>query len=204
MADMQQPQPARTETTGADAAAELASIQRRQHQVIKAALVPAWYWWLWAPPMVAIGAARDSHDPVVLAITIPLAVLVMAVLIVATIPGVRRRVRVYNATIPGGRVALAITGLILLVNAVTIAAAASLTANAVPHPLTIGYAAGAAAIAAAGPLLNRYVGRLMLSKAGQPMTGAPAARGPWLGLLHSDAGDPSPDHSGITSDGGAR
>jgi hypothetical protein len=204
MADTQQPQPARTGPTGADAAAELAEIQRRQHRVITAALVPVWYWWLWAAPIVAIGAARDSHDPVVLAITIPLAVLVMAVLIAATIPGVRRRVRVHNATIPAARAALAITGLILLVNAVTIAVAASLAANRVPHPLTIGYAAGAAAIVTAGPLLNRYLGRLMLSKAGQHMTGAPGHRSPWVGLLHSDAGDPSPDHSGITNGGGTR
>lgn len=177
MADTQQPQPFRTGTTGADAAAELAEIQRRQQQVIKAALVPVWYWWLWAAPIVAIGAARDSHDPVVLAITIPLAVLVMAVLIAATIPGVRRRVRVHNATIPGGRAALAITGLILLVNAVTIAAAASLAANRVPHPLTTGYAAGAAAIVIAGPLLNRYLGSLMLSKARQHINDAPETGG---------------------------
>ncbi len=36
MGDTQQPQPARTEATGAEAAAELAEIQRRQEQVIKA------------------------------------------------------------------------------------------------------------------------------------------------------------------------
>ncbi len=177
MADTQQPQPARARTTGADAAAALAEIQRHQQQVIKTALVPVWYWWLWAAPIVAIGAARDSHDAVVLAVTIPLAVLVMAGLIAATIPGVRRRVRVRNATIPGARAALAITGLILLVNAVTIAAAASLTANRVPHPLTIGYAAGAATIVTAGPLLNRYLGSLMLSKAREHLNDAPDAGG---------------------------
>ena len=170
-------QPARTGAAGADAAAELAAIQRQQLQVIKTALVPVWYWWLWAAPIVAIGAARDSHDPVVLAVTIPLAVLVMAALIAATIPGARRRVRVHNATIPGARTAVAITGLILLVNAVTIAAAASLTANRVPHPLTIGYAAGAAAIVTAGPLLNRYLGSLMRGKARQRIKDAPVAGG---------------------------
>jgi hypothetical protein len=202
MGGTQQPKPAGSGTTGADAAAELAEIQRRQQRVIKTALVPVWYWWLWAAPLVAIGAARDSHDRVVLAITIPLAVLVMAVLIIATIPGVRRRVRVHSAVIPGARTAVAITGLIVLVIAVTTAAAASLAANRVPHPLTIGYAAGAAMLVIAGPPLNRYFGRLMLSNAGQHITGAPGPRGPWRGLLSSDPGNHSPDHAGSTSNGG--
>jgi hypothetical protein len=202
MSDTHQPQSTGTGATAADAAAELAEIGRRQQQVIKAALVPVWYWWLWAPPLVAIGAARDSHNPVVLAITIPLAVLVMAVLVIATIPGVRRRVRVHSAVIPGARTALAITGLIVLVIAVTTAAAASLAANRVPHPLTIGYAAGAAMLVIAGPPLNRYFGRLMRSNARQHMTDAPGPRSPWRGLLSSDPGNHSPDHAGSTSNGG--
>jgi hypothetical protein len=203
MGDTQQPQHAGSGATGASAAAELAEIQRRRQQVIKAALVPGWYWWVMAAAMVAIGAARDSHDRVVLAITIPLAVLVIAGLIVATIPGVRRRVRVYGAAMPGARAAVAIPGLILLVDGVTIAASAGLTANrVVPHPLTIGYAAGAAMLVIAGPLLNRYLGRLMLSKAGQHMADAPGPRSPWLGLLSSDPGDHSPDHAGSASDRG--
>jgi hypothetical protein len=130
-----------------------------------------------AAAMVAIGAARDSHDLVVLAITIPLAVLVIAGLIAMTIPGVRRRVRVHSATIPGARAAPAIIGLILLVIAVTIATAASLAAHRVPHPLTIGYAAGAAVLVIAGPLVNRYLRTLMLSKAQQQMNDAPQAGG---------------------------
>ena len=201
MSETQQPQPAGPEATGAGAAAELAEIQRRQQQVIKAALVPVWYWWLWAPPLVAIGAARDSHNPVVLAITIPLAVLVMAVLIIATIPGVRRRVRVHSAVIPAARTAFAITGLIVLVIAVTTAAAASLAANRVPHPLTVGYAAGAAMLVIAGPLLNRYFGRLMLRNARQHIADAPGPS-PWRGLLSSDPGDHSADHAGTANNGG--
>ena len=77
MGDTQQPQPAGTGATAAEAAAELAEIQRRQEQVIKAVLVPVWYWWAMAAAIVAIGAARDSGDLVVQAIAIPLAVLVM-------------------------------------------------------------------------------------------------------------------------------
>jgi hypothetical protein len=82
---------------------------------------------------------------------IPIAVLVMAGLIVATIPGVRRRVRVHNATQPGARAAPAIIGLIVLVDGVIIGTAASLAAH-VPYPITIGTAAGAAVLVIGGPL----------------------------------------------------
>lgn len=155
-----------------------------------------------AAAIVAIGAARDSHDQGVLAITIPLAVLVMAVLTIATIPGVRRRVRVHNAVKPAAQAAVAIPGLILLVDGVTIAASAILADHRVPHPLTIGSAAGAAALVIAGPLLNRYFGRLMLRNARQHITDPPGPRSPWRGLLSSDPGDHSPDHAGSASGGG--
>jgi hypothetical protein len=175
----QQPQPGGTGATGAEAAAELAEIQRRQEQVIKAVLVPAWYWWVMAAGLVAIGAARDSHDLVVLAITIPVAVLVMAVLTGAMIPEVRRRVQVNSAAQPGARAAAAISGLILVVIAVTIATSASLAANRVSYPLTIGYAAGAAVLVIAGPVIVRYIRRLMLSRARQQVNDAQQAGGTW-------------------------
>jgi hypothetical protein len=107
MGDTQQPQPAETGATGAEAAAALAEIRRRQEHVIEAVLVPGWYWWAIAAGTVAIGAARDTGDAVAQAITIPLAVLVMAVLTAAMIPGVRRRVQVHS---PGARGAAAVVG----------------------------------------------------------------------------------------------
>lgn len=204
MSDRQQPQPAGSGATDAGAAAELAEIQRRQQQVIKAALVPVWYWWLMGAAIVAIGAARDSHDRVVLATVIPLAALVIAVQIIATIPGVRRRVKIHGAVIPAAQAAIAIPGLIILVDGVIAAASVSLTDHGVPHPLTIGYAAGAAALVIAGPPLNRYFGRLMLRNARQHITDARDGGAPWRGLLSSDPGGHSPDHAGNTSDGATR
>ena len=201
MGDRHHPQPAGS-GTGAEAAAELAEIRRRQQQVIKAALVPVWCWWVMAAAMVAIGAARDSHDRVVLAVMIPLAVLVMAGAIIASIPEVRRRVRVHSAAQPGGRGAAALAGLILVVIAVTIAVAASLAASRVPYPLTIGYAAGGAVLVTGGPLLNRYLGRLMRSKARQHVPGKPELRSPWRGLLGSDPDPHSPGHARSTTNGG--
>jgi hypothetical protein len=177
MGGTQQPQPAGTGATGATAAAALAEIQRRQGDVIDAVLVPGWYWWAMAAGMVAIGAARDTGDPIVLAITIPLAVLVMAGLTGAMIPAVRRRVQVHSATQPGARGAAAIFGLILLVDGATVGTAASLHAARVPYPITIGTATGAAVLVIAGPLVNRYLRRLMLTQARQQMNDAPEAGG---------------------------
>jgi hypothetical protein len=170
MGSEQQPQPA-----GAAAAAELAEIQRRQEQVIKAALVPVWYWWALAAPIVVIGAARDSGNLVVQAITIPLAVLVLAVLTGATIPEIRRRVKVHNT--PQPRAVAAVISMIVLVDAVIIAIAASLSAAHAPYPVTIGCAAGAAVLVIVGPLVNRYLHRLMLRQARQPANDAPQAGG---------------------------
>jgi hypothetical protein len=167
MDHIQQPQPTGTGAANAGAAAELAGIHRRQERVIKAVLVPVWYWWVIAAGIVAIGAARDSGDLVVQAVTIPLAVLVMAVLTGVMIPAVRHRVQVNSTTQPGARGVAAISGLIVLVDGVIVGTAAGLAAARFPHPATIGTAAGAAVIVIAGPLVNAYVRRLMLTRARQ-------------------------------------
>ena len=175
MGNTQQPQPAGTGATGAEAAAELAEIRRRQEQVIKAVLVPVWYWWVIAAAIVAIGAARDSGDLAVQAITIPLAVLVMAVLTGAMIPELRRRVKVHTPQ-TSARAAAAIIGMIVLVDGVIVGTAASLHASGF-HPGTIGCAAGAAVFVIAGTLLNAYARRLMLRQARQQISGTPQAGG---------------------------
>jgi hypothetical protein len=177
MGNTQQPQSAGTGATGDEAAAALAEIQRRQEQVIKAVLVPAWYWLVIAAAIIAIGAARDSGNPVMQAIVIPLAVLVIVALIVATIPTWRRRVQVNDATQPDGRVAIAIFGMIVLVDGVIIAIAASLSAAHAPYPVTIGCAAGAAVLVIVGPLVNRYLHRLMLRQARHQTSDARQAAG---------------------------
>jgi quinol-cytochrome oxidoreductase complex cytochrome b subunit len=174
MSDAQQPQPAGTGTSPAEAAAELAEIRRRQEQVLRSVLVPVWFWWVIAAAIVAIGAARDSGDLVVQAITIPLAVLVMVVLTAAMIPEIRRRVQVHTTQTRAPTTA-AIFGMIVLVDAAILGTAASLHAAGFRYPGTIGCAAGAAVLVIIGPLLNRYVRRLMLSQARQQMNDAPEA-----------------------------
>ena len=176
MSDTQQPQPAGTSLTGAEAAAELAEVRRRQEQVIKAVGVPVWFWWVIAAGIVAIGAARDSGDLAVQAITIPLAALVMAALTAAMIPELRRRVKVHTPQTSAIATA-AIIGMIVLVDGVIVSTAASLAAAHLRYPATIGCAAGAAVIVITGPLVNRYLRKLMLSQARQQPSGAPEAGG---------------------------
>jgi len=177
MGNEQRPQPAGPGATGAEAAAELAAIRRRQEQVVKTALVPAWYWWALAAPIVAYGAARDSRNLAVQATVIPLAVLVMAVLIGAGIPELRRRAKVRTAPQATARMAAAIFGMIALVDAAAIGTAASLAAAHLRYPATIGCAAGAAVLVIAGPLLSRYSRRLMLSQVRRQTGSAPQAGG---------------------------
>jgi hypothetical protein len=126
-------------------------------------LVPVWYWWAMAAGMVGIGAARDNGNVVVQAITIPLAVLVMAGLTGRMIPAVRRRVKVHNSTHQDAGGAGAIAGLIVLVDGAVVVTAASLAAAGFRYPGTVATAAGAAVLVIGGPLVNGYLYRLMVS-----------------------------------------
>jgi hypothetical protein len=99
------------------------------------------------------------------------------VLIAAGIPEFRRRVKVRTAPQATARIAAAIVGMIVLVDAVAISTAASLAAAHYRYPVTVGCAAGAAVLVIAGPLLNRYIRRRMLSQARRQISGAPQAGG---------------------------
>ena len=174
MADAQQPQSAGTEA--AEAAAELAEIQQWHEQVIKTTLVPLWYWRAYAVALVAYGIGRDSGNPAVKATVITLAVLAMVVLSGVMIPEVRR-VKVHLDPQPQARLTAAVIGLIILVTLVTVFTAIALVAARVPYPVTIACAAGGAVLVIAGPLVNRYMHKLMLAQARQQISGAPQAGG---------------------------
>jgi hypothetical protein len=177
MGDTQQPQQAGTGATGAEAAAELAEIQRRHEQVIKTTLVPPWYWWAYAVALVAYGFGRDIRGSAVKATVITLAVLAMVVLSGVMIPEVRRRVKVHLDPQPQARAIAAVVGLIILITLVTGFTAIALVDARVPYPVTLGCAAGAAVLVIAGPLVNRYLHKLMLTQARQQISGAPQAGG---------------------------
>lgn len=145
-----------------EATRALAEIGRQQEQVIEAVLVPAWYWWVVAAGMVAIGAAADTHSAVVLGVVIPVAVVVIAGLTAAMIFGAYRRVRVRSDELLGGRGALAIVGFVWLIVGLTLGLAFGLRAAGAHLPATIATLAGGAALVIGGPWLMRALRGIML------------------------------------------
>ena len=145
-----------------DATSALAEISRHQEKIIDAALVPAWYWWVVAAGMLAIGAAVDTHSRDVLAAVLSPAIGVIAVLSAAMIFGAYRRVQLRSSELLGGRGAVAIVGFIWLIVGVTLGIAFGLRAAGAPAPATIATAAGGAALVTGGPLLMRMLRRMML------------------------------------------
>ncbi len=146
-----------------DAASALTEIRRRQGQVIEAVLVPAWYWWLVAVAMVGIGAAADYRHPVVLAVVIPVAVIIIAGSTAGMIFGAYRQVRVRDAELLGGRGAAAIVALVGLVVGLTLGIGFGIRALGWPAPATIATAVGGALLVIAGPQVMRYLRELMLA-----------------------------------------
>jgi len=146
-----------------EASASLAQIRDRQEQVIRAALIPNWYWWAIGVGMVAIGAAADTRRPVVLAVVIPLAAIAMAALTVAMILGAGRGARIKSDELLGERGALLIVGFVFLIDGVTLGLAFGLRALGTPEPATIATAAGAVLLILGGPALNRRLNKIMMS-----------------------------------------
>jgi len=145
-----------------EAADALSEIGRHQEKAIGAVLVPAWYWWVVAAGMVAIGAAADTHSATVLAVVIPVAVVVIAGLTLAVIFGAYRRVRVRDRELLGGPGALAIVGFTWLIVGLTLGLAFGLRAAGAHLPATIATVVGGAALVIGGPLLMRALRRIML------------------------------------------
>ena len=151
-----------------EATSALAEIGRQQEKVIDAVLVPAWYWWVVAAGMVAIGAAVDTHSAAVLAVVIPAAVVVIAGVTAAMIFGAYRRARVRDRELLGSRGALAIVGFTWLIVGLTLGLAFGLRAAGAHLPATIATVVGGAALVAGGPLLMRALRAIMLgNRAGQ-------------------------------------
>ncbi len=151
-----------------EATSALAEIRQRQGNVIDAVLVPAWYWWAVAAGMVAIGAAVDTRDAVVLAVVIPAAVVLIAALTAGMIFGAYRHAQVRSSELLGSRGALAIVGFVWLVVALTLGIGFALRAAGSHLPATIATAAGGAALVTGGPFVMRWLRKIMLgNRAGE-------------------------------------
>jgi hypothetical protein len=155
-----------------EASAALAQIRDHQEQVIRAALIPPWYWWAIGVGMVAIGAATDTRKAVVLAVVIPIVALGMAALTVAMIFGVGRGARIKSDELLGGPGALLIVGFVWLIVGLTLSLGFGLRALGAPDPATIATGIGALALVLLGPAVTRRLGQIMMSnRAGLDQTG---------------------------------
>ena len=145
-----------------EATSALVQIRHQQARVIEAVLVPAWYWWVVAAGMLAIGAATDTRDAVILAVVIPVAVTVMAALTAAMIFGAYRHAQLRSGDLLRGRGAIAIVGFVWLVVGLTLGIGFALRAAGTHIPATIATAAGGAALVTGGPHLMRRLRQIML------------------------------------------
>jgi len=145
-----------------EAARALTEIEQRQEQVIEVALTPAWFWWVNAGLMVGLSAAVESRRPLV--IGIGTAVFVTGVLAATgrVVIGALRRAQLRNRLLPPVGV-LAILAFVAAILAASLPTSFALDAAGVRYPATCGVLLGATVMAVGGPLLMRYLRRLMLA-----------------------------------------
>jgi hypothetical protein len=148
-----------------EAAQALTEIGQRQEQVIDVAVVPSWYWWAIAVIMIVLAAGVESRRPV--AIGVSVAVFVVG-LVWSTFRLIRRSVALVqprnDLMRPEG--VLAILGFVAVILAAALPTAFALKAAGVAYPATIGIAAGALVLVVGGPLLMRYLRKVMRNSAG--------------------------------------
>jgi hypothetical protein len=145
-----------------EAAQALHEIGHRQEQVIRLAVIPGWYWWAIAGLMVGFTAAIDSGRP--LAIGIGTTAFVIGVLIATgtVVIGGIRRAQVRNDLLsPVG--VLAILTLVAVVLGASLPTAFALQAAGVNHPAVWGVLVGAVLMVVGGPILTRFLQRIMLA-----------------------------------------
>jgi hypothetical protein len=145
-----------------EAARALTEIGHRQEQVIRQAAIPTWYWSAIALLMVAFAAAVDTRRGVV--VGVGTAVFVAGVL-TATGGVVLRATRSAQPRndLLGPAGVFAIVGFVALTIGVSMAVAFPLAASGVAHAATISVAVAAVLLVVGGPMLTRYLRRLMLA-----------------------------------------
>jgi uncharacterized membrane protein len=144
-----------------DAARALAEVDRRQRQVIAVAALPAWYWWTVGALMVVLAVGVDVRTDTSLGIAVPVFVVgILAATGTVLFGAFRRALPRNDLLVPQG--VFAILGFVGLTVGVTLAVSLSLQAAGVPYPATSGCVLGALVMGIGGPLLSRYLTRVML------------------------------------------
>jgi hypothetical protein len=144
-----------------EAAGALTEIARRRAQVVDSTIIPTWFWWAIAILMVGLSAAVETRRPLVVGIAV--AAFVIGVLLATgrLLVGMVGRVQPRNDLLglTGG---LAIAGFVVGILAVSLPTAFALDAAGVRYPATAGILLAGTAMVIGGPLLMRYLRRLML------------------------------------------
>jgi hypothetical protein len=145
-----------------EAAGALQEIGRRSEQTIDSAAIPTWYWWAIGALMVGLALGVDTRRPAVVGVAVSAFVVGVLAATARVVFGGLRRARVRNDLL-GAQGVLAILGLDALVLAISLPIAFALAAAHVAHPAAIGVTIGAVAMVVGGPLLNRYLRRVMVA-----------------------------------------
>ena len=144
-----------------EAAGALTEIARRRAQVVTLTIVPNWFWWAIAVLMVGFGFAVVVRRPLVTGIATT--VFVVGILIVTgrLVLGVIGRAQPRHDLFgPAG--VLAILGFVAGTLAVSLPTSFALKAAGFDYPATAGVLLAAIVMVVGGPLLMRYLRRLML------------------------------------------
>jgi hypothetical protein len=146
-----------------EAARALTEIRQRQEQVIKLAIIPAWYWWAIAGLMVGFSAAIDSHRRLVIGIATSVFVIGVLAATGRIVVGGLRRAQLRNDLL-GPIGVFAILGFVATILAVSLPTAFALQAAGVRYAATLSVLIGAVLMVVGGPFLMRLLQRIMLAK----------------------------------------
>ncbi|HZN77237.1 MAG TPA: hypothetical protein VFC00_36890 [Micromonosporaceae bacterium] len=143
-----------------EAARALVEIEQRHEQVIRLATIPTWFWWAIAGLIVGLSAAIESRRPLVLGIGIAVFVVGILATVGRIVAGSVLHAQPRNDLVrPAG--VIAILGFVALVLAVTLPTGFALKAAGTRYPATLSALICGVLIVLGGPLLMRYLHRVM-------------------------------------------
>jgi hypothetical protein len=151
-----------------EAAGALTEIARRRAQVVTLTIVPTWFWWATAVLMVGLAVGVETRRPLVIGIATTVFVLGILTVTGLLVYGIVRRAQPRNDLLrPNGIVA--ILAFVAGILAVSLPTSFALDAAGARHPATVGVLLGGVVMVIGGPLLMRYLRRLMLgNRSGDP------------------------------------
>jgi hypothetical protein len=143
-----------------DAARALAEVRRRKEQVTVLSQIPGWFRWAVGLLTVAMALGLDSGEPRLIGLGVTIFVIGLLTAIAVVIG------RSWSRAIPrrdllGPRGALVIVAFVALVLLVNLSTAVILEAAGSPVAATVGALAGAVVLIGAGPVVARYLHRLV-------------------------------------------